>query len=81
MLKYDIINVKFVSSRARGRQEHQFHTAEDTVNITVPSDLVLRLLPVGDILQVQIGLVPYTRQDSARPLLRPKSVTHLKQTT
>ena len=68
MLKYDIMNVTFVSSRVRGRQEHQVHRAGDTVNKTVPSDFVLRLLPEGDILQVQIGPVPYTRPDSAWPL-------------
>ena len=73
MLKYDIINVIFVSSRGKGRQEHQVHKAGTTVNITVPSDLVLRLLPEGAILQVQIAPVPYTRQDSAWPLSKPIS--------
>ena len=73
MLQHDIINVIFVSSRGRGRQEQQVHRVGDTVNITVPSDLVLRLLPEGAILQVQIGPVPYVRQHSARSPSRPKS--------
>ena len=73
MFKYDIMNVIFVSSRVRGRQEHQVHRAGDTVNITVPNGLVLRLLPEGAILQIQNGPVPYTRPDSAWPLSRPNS--------
>ena len=75
-VKYNIMNVIFVSSRARGRQEHQVHRAGDTVNITVPSDLVLRLLPERAIIQVQIGPVPYSRPNSGRsprPTFRPNS--------
>ena len=73
MLKYHIMNVIFVSSRARGRKKQQVIRVGDTVNITVPSDLVLRLLPERAMLQVQIGQVPYIRQDSARPTSRPNS--------
>ena len=73
MLKYDIMNIIFVSFRARGRKEQEVSTAGDTVNITVPSDLVLRPLPERAILQVQIRPVPYTRQDSGRPTSRPNS--------
>ena len=73
MFKYDIINVIFVSSRARGRHKQQVNRVGDTVNITVPSDLVLRLLPEGAILQVQIGPVPCIKQNSARPTSRPNS--------
>ena len=73
MLKYDIMNVIFVSSRTRGRQEHQVNRAGDIISITVPSDLILRLPPDGAILQVQIGPVSYIRQDSTQPLSRPNS--------
>ena len=48
------MNVVFVSSSARGRHDYhgyQIHRARDSVNITVPSELVLRLLPERDILQ------------------------------
>ena len=67
------MNVIFVSSKGRGRQGHgQQNRIEDTVNITVLSDLVLRLLPQGAILQMQIGPVPL-RPDLARPASRPDS--------
>ena len=67
------MNVIFVSSRGKGRQEQgQQNRVGDTVNITVPSDLVLRLLPQGAILQMQIGPVPL-RPDLASPAL-PDSV-------
>ena len=67
------MNVIFVSSRGRGRQEYgQQNRTGDTINITVPSDLVLRLLPQGAILQMQIGPVPL-RPDLARPSSRPDS--------
>ena len=67
------MNVIFVSSRARGRQEQQVNRVGNTVNITVPSDLVSRLLLEGAILQLQIGPVPYIRQDYARPTSRQNS--------
>ena len=62
----------FVSSRVRGRQGQgqQTNRIGDTVNITELSDLVLRLLPQGGILQVQIGPMPL-RPDLARPTSRP----------
>ena len=67
------MNAIFVSSRGTGRQgQGQQNRIGDTVNITVPSDLVLRLLPQGAILQVQIGPVPL-RPDFARPISRPDS--------
>ena len=67
------MNVIFVSSRGRGWQgQGQQNIIGDTVNITVPSDLVLSLLPQGAILQMQIGPVPL-RPDLARPTFRPDS--------
>ena len=44
----------------------------DIVNITVPTDLVLRLLPQEAILQMQIGPIPL-RPDLDRPASRPHS--------
>ena len=73
MFKYDIMNIIFPSSRARGRQEQQVDRAGDTVNITLPSQLVLMLLTEEAILLVQIRPVPYIRQDSAQPLSRLNS--------
>ena len=73
MSKYDVMNVIFVSSRGRGRQGQYANRIGDTVHITVPNDLILRLLPEGAILQLQIGPVPYIRQDSARPTSRADS--------
>ena len=67
------MNVIFVSSRGRGRQgQRQQNRIGVTVNITVPSDLVLRLHTHGAILQMQIGPVPL-RPDLARPTSRPDS--------
>ena len=67
------MNVIFVSSRGRGRQGYgQQNRTGDTINITVPSDLVLRLLSQGTILQMQIGPVPL-RPDLASPAPRPDS--------
>ena len=67
------MNVIFVSTRGRGRQGHgQQNRIGDTVTITVPSDLVLRLLPQGAFLQMQIGSVPL-RPHLARPASRPDS--------
>ena len=65
------MNVIFVSSRGRGRQGYeQKNRTGDTVNITVPSDLLLRLIPHRAILQMQIGPVPL-KPDLARPVSRP----------
>ena len=78
MLKYDIMNVIFVSSRARGRQEHhgyQIHRAGDTINITVHSDLVYRLLPQWAILQIQIGALSSARSDSRPESARSRPVS------
>ena len=66
------MNVIFVFSRDRVRQELQTNRIGDTVNITVPSNLVLKLLPQEVFLQVQIGPVPL-RQDYAKPTSRPDS--------
>ena len=80
---YVITYVICVSSRARGRQEHheyQIHRAGDTVNITVPRGLLLKLLPQRAILQIQIRAVPSTRPDSARPWSRPNSGRSLRPT-
>ena len=67
------MNAIFVSSRGRGRQGNgQQNRIGDTVNITVPSALVLSLLPLGSILQMKIGPVPL-RPDLARPATTPDS--------
>ena len=60
ILNHVIMTVIFVSSRIREREQEA-----RTVQITVPSDLVMNLLAQGAILQVQIGPVPL------RPILRP----------
>ena len=70
------MNVIFVSSRGRGRLEQgvnrQQNRTGDTVNIIVPSDLVLGLLSQEVILQMQIGPAPL-RPHLARPTSRPDS--------
>ena len=68
------MNVIFISSRGRGRQgvNTQQKRTEDSVNITVPSNLFLGLLSQGPILQMQIGPVPL-RPELARPTSRPDS--------
>ena len=65
------MNVIFVSSR--GRLGQQNRTGGDTVNISVPCDLVIGPLSQGAILQMQIGPVPL-RPDLAWPAPRPDSV-------
>ena len=64
--------VIFVSSRGSGRQggDRQQVRPGDTINITVPCDLVMGLLSQGAILQMQIGPVPL-RPELARPTSRP----------
>ena len=70
------MNVIFVSSRGRGRLGQGFYSQQnktgDTVNITVPCDLVLGLFSQGAILQRQIGPVQL-RPELARPTSRPDS--------
>ena len=66
------MNVIFVSSRGRGRSGQQNRPEGDTVNVSVPCDLVMGLLSQGAILQMQIGPVPL-RPDLARPAPRPDS--------
>ena len=62
----------FVSSRNRGtEQEREQENRPRTVQISVPSELVMDLLAQGAILQVQIGPVPL-RPDLARPAPRPE---------
>ena len=73
MLKYDVMNVIFVSFRGIGKEGQQANRIQDTMNITVPSDLILRQISEGVILQVQISPVPYIRHDSTRPFSRPDS--------
>ena len=66
------MNVIFVSSRNRGtEQEREQENRPRTVQILVPSKLVMDLLAQGTILQVQIGPVPL-RPDLARPAQRPE---------
>ena len=54
--------MNIISSRGRGRLgqgvNRQQNSTGDTVNITVPCDLVMGLLSQGAILQMQIGPVP-----------------------
>ena len=64
------MNVIFISSR--GGQGQQNRPGGDTVNISVPCDLVMGLLSWGVILQMQISPVP-PRPDLARPSPRPDS--------
>ena len=62
----------FVSSRRnRGTEEDREENRPRTVQISVPSELVMDLLAKGAILQVQIGHVPL-RPDLARPGPRPE---------
>ena len=63
----------FVSSRRnRGTgQEREQENKPRTVQMSVPSELVMDLLAQGAILQVQIGAVPL-RPDLARPAPRPE---------
>ena len=62
----------FVSSRGnRGTGEEREENRPRTVQISVPSELVMDLLTKGAILQVQIGPVPL-RPDLARPAPRPE---------
>ena len=61
------MKLSFISSRRRQGQEDREETMPGTVQISVPSELVMRLLARGAILQVQIGPVPI------RPILRPAS--------
>ena len=57
----------FVSSRRnRGTGQEREENRPRTVQISVPSELVMDLLAKGAILQVQIGPVPL-RPDLARP--------------
>ena len=60
----------FVSSRSnRGTGEEREENRPRTVQLSVPSELVMDLLTKGAILQVQIGPVPL-RPDLARPAPR-----------
>ena len=61
------MKLSFISSRRRQGQEDREDIMPGTVQVSVPSDLVMRLLTRGAILQVQIGPVPI------RPILRPAS--------
>ena len=62
----------FVSSRRnRGTGEEREENRPRTVQISVPSELVMDLLTKGAILQVQIGPVPL-RPDLSRPAPRPE---------
>ena len=62
----------FVSSRRnRGTGQEREENRPRTVQISVPSELVMDLLAKGAVLQVQIGPVPL-RPDLARPAPRPE---------
>ena len=64
--------VIFVSSRGRGIQggDRQQVRPGDTINITVPCDLVMGLLSQEAILQMQMGPVPL-KPELARPTSKP----------
>ena len=65
MCYYDVI---FVSSRNRGtEQEREKENRPQTVQISVPSELVMDLLAQGAILQVQIGRATEARFGKACP--------------
>ena len=70
------MNVIFVSSRGRGSLgqgvNRQQNRTGDTINITVPCDLLMGLLSQGAILQMQIGPLPL-RPELPRPTSRPDS--------
>ena len=61
------MKLSFISSRRRQGQEEREEVMPSTVQISVPSELVMSLLARGAILQIQIGPVPI------RPVLRPAS--------
>ena len=61
------MKLSFISSRRRQGQEDREEIMPGTVQISVPSELVMSFLTRGAILQVQIGPVPI------RPVLRPAS--------
>ena len=70
------MNVIFISSRGRGTLgqgvNRQQNRTGDTVNITVPCDLILGLLSQWAILQMQIGPMPL-RPELAKPTSRADS--------
>ena len=59
------MKLSFISSRRRQGQEEREEIIPRTVQISVPSDLVMSLLTRGAILQIQMDPVPL------RPVLRP----------
>ena len=67
MLLNVTVKLSFISSRRRQGQEDREEIMPGTVQVSVPSELVMSLLTRGAILQVQIGPVPI------RPILRPAS--------
>ena len=64
------MKLPFVSSR-RNREGQDRREETRTVQISVPSELVMDLLAKGAILQIQMGPVPL-RPDLARPASRPE---------
>ena len=65
------MNVIFFSSRNRGTEQgREQENRPRTIQISVPSKLVMDLLAHRAILEVQIGPVPL-RPDLARPVTRP----------
>ena len=61
------MKLSFISSRRSQGQEDREEIMPGTVQVSVPTELVMSLLARGAILQVQIGPVPI------RPILRPAS--------
>ena len=67
LIIYVTMTLSFISSRRRQGQEDRVEFMPGTVQISVPSELVMSILARGAILQIQIGPVPI------RPVLRPAS--------
>ena len=67
VIMYVTMKLSFISSRRRQGQEDREEVMPGTIQVSVPSELVMSLLARGAILQVQIGPV------HIRPVLRPAS--------
>ena len=71
MLLNVTMKLPFVSSRRNREGHNKEENRPRTIQISVPSELVLDLLDKGAILQIQMGPVPL-RPDLARPGPRPE---------
>ena len=68
------MKLPFVSSRSNREGQDRKEKRPRTVEISVPSELVMDLLTKGAILQIQMGPVPL-RPDLARPGPQARSTT------